>query len=83
VDKLSELERRVLGLEAGFCGKRGKLRAVRDELKMPASTYYRVLARALEKKEAFELFPMVARRLKKQRERRRRERTARLLGLTT
>ncbi len=77
------MERRVLGLEAGLAGTRGKLKVIREELGISVSTYYRVLARALEKREALELFPLVVRRLRRQKERRKKERTARLLGLRT
>lgn len=78
---LSERERTLLDLETGWWRYAGdKETAIRESLDCPTGAYYAELNRLIDRPEAEAAYPLVVRRLRRQRERRRSQRSARRLG---
>ena len=86
VEELPDLDgpatwRDILDFERTWWRSTGtKASAVRTRFGISATRYYQVLNRLLDQQEALEYDPMLVRRLRRLRERRRRERFARRLG---
>jgi hypothetical protein len=74
-DALTDQDRAIIDFERTWWQDPGrKEAAVRERLGLSPSRYYAFLNRLLEKPEAIEYDPMVVRRLRRQRDRRRRAR---------
>jgi hypothetical protein len=72
---LSDRERAVLDFERDWWTRPGSKEAtIRTELGMSGTRYYELLRRLLDDESAYEHDPLTVKRLRRQRERRRRER---------
>jgi hypothetical protein len=72
---LTQRDRAILDFERSWWTRTGvKETAIVDELELSASRYYQVLGELLDDPEALELDPLLVRRLRKARDRRRRVR---------
>ncbi len=72
---LSERDRAVLDFERSWWTQAGpKEAAIRERLDLSPARYYQVLSRLLESDEAVAYDPLVVRRLRRRRDRRRRAR---------
>jgi hypothetical protein len=72
---LSERERAILDFERSWWMREGsKESAIREELGMSAARYYQVLGRLLDTHDALAYDPLLIRRLRRLRDRRRRAR---------
>lgn len=79
---LGERERRILGFERQWWKFEGsKEQAIRDEFGFSATRYYQLLNGLVERPEAMEFDPLTVKRLRRVRADRRRQRTARSLGI--
>ena len=75
---LSELEMRILAFERSWWRFPGaKEREILEVLGMPVTRYYQLLNELIDRPEAAEFDPMLVTRLRRQRGRRRRMRSAR------
>lgn len=75
---LTDLDRAILDFEAQRWRYAGaKEQAIRDQFDMTATRYYQVLARLLDDPAALAHNPQLVNRLRRVRDRRQRERTAR------
>ena len=75
---LSELEMRILAFERSWWRFPGaKEREILEVLGMPVTRYYQLLNELIDRSEAAEFDPMLVTRLRRQRGRRRRMRSAR------
>jgi Protein of unknown function (DUF3263) len=78
VAALSELEMRILAFERSWWRFPGaKEREILEVLGIPVTRYYQVLNELIDRREAAEFDPMLVTRLRRQRSRRRRIRSAR------
>jgi hypothetical protein len=78
VAALSELEMRILAFERSWWRFPGaKEREILEVLGMPVTRYYQLLNELIDRPEAAEFDPMLVTRLRRQRGRRRRMRSAR------
>ncbi len=78
---LSDLERDLLAFERAWWREAGlKESAIRERFSMSATRYYSMLNELLERPEAQREDPLLVRRLRRQREARKRQRAARRLG---
>jgi hypothetical protein len=78
---LSDRERALLDLETGWWRHAGdKETAIAETLGCPVGDYYAELNRLIDRPEAEEAYPLVVRRLRRLRTRRRSERSARRSG---
>jgi len=78
VAALSELEMRILAFERSWWRFPGaKEREILEVLGMPVTRYYQLLNELIDRSEAAEFDPMLVTRLRRQRGRRRRMRSAR------
>jgi hypothetical protein len=78
---LSDRERTLLDLETGWWRHAGdKETAIAEALGCPVGDYYAELNRLIDRSEAEAAYPLVVRRLRRLRERRRNERSARRSG---
>lgn len=78
---LSELEKDLLAFERAWWREAGvKESAIRERFGMSATRYYALLNDLLERAEAQAHDPLLVRRLRRQREARKRQRAARRLG---
>jgi hypothetical protein len=72
---LSDRERAVLDFERGWWTRPGpKEAAIRAELGVSATRYYEILRSLVDRPEAFEYDPLTVSRVRRERDRRRRER---------
>ncbi|GLU47417.1 DUF3263 domain-containing protein [Nocardiopsis ansamitocini] len=79
---LNERERRILEFEGQWWKLEGsKEQAIRDRFGFSATRYYQLLNGLIERPEALVFDPMTVKRLRRLRADRRRQRTARKLGL--
>lgn len=85
MDHASPLDRRsraILDFERSWWQERGrKARAIRARFAMSATRYYQLLGRLIDSPEALAYDPLLVRRLRRERARRRRERFEGRLGL--
>jgi hypothetical protein len=73
--ELSDRERAILDFERGWWTRPGpKEAAIRAELAVSATRYYEILRSLVDRPEAFEYDPLTVSRLRRERDRRRRER---------
>ena len=73
--ELTERERAILDFERGWWTRPGpKEAAIRAELGVSATRYYEILRSLVDRAEAFEYDPLTVSRLRRERDRRRRER---------
>jgi hypothetical protein len=78
VAALSELEMRILAFERSWWRFPGaKEREILEVLGIPVTRYYQLLNELIDRREAAEFDPMLVTRLRRQRSRRRRMRSAR------
>lgn len=78
---LSDLEKDLLAFERAWWREAGvKESAIRERFGMSATRYYALLNDLLERHEAQQHDPLLVRRLRRQRETRKRQRAARRLG---
>ena len=78
---LSDRERTLLDLETGWWRQAGdKETAIAETLGCPVGAYYAELNRLIDRPEAEAAYPLVVRRLRRLRARRRSERSARRSG---
>lgn len=79
---LNERERRILTFEKQWWKFEGsKEQAIRDEFGLSATRYYQLLNGLVERPDALAFDPMTVKRLRRLRADRRRQRTARSLGI--
>jgi hypothetical protein len=72
---LSDRERAILDFERGWWTRPGpKEAAIRAELGVSATRYYEILRSLVDRPEAFEYDPLTVSRVRRERDRRRRER---------
>ncbi|MCU1354299.1 MAG: hypothetical protein JWM05_3508 [Acidimicrobiales bacterium] len=72
---LTERDKAILDFERSWWAEAGsKETAIRDRFELSGARYYEILGELLESAEAMEYDPLVTRRLRRQRDRRRRER---------
>jgi hypothetical protein len=72
---LSDRERAILDFERGWWTRPGpKEAAIRAELGVSATRYYEILRSLVDRPEAFEHDPLTVSRVRRERDRRRRER---------
>ena len=75
---LSELDRRILAFEQGWWRYPGaKEREILEVFAMPVTRYYQLLNELIDRPEAAEFDPVLVTRLRRQRSRRQRMRSAR------
>jgi hypothetical protein len=78
---LSEREHQVLELERYWWRFAGaKEQAIRETLDMSSTRYYQVLNALIDRPEALKVDPLLVKRLRRLRDQRQRQRTARRLG---
>lgn len=78
---LSDLEKDLLAFERAWWREAGvKESAIRERFGLSATKYYAILNDLLERPEAQQHDPLLVRRLRRQREARKRQRAARRLG---
>jgi hypothetical protein len=79
--ELSDRDRAILTLEAAWPRHSGmKEETIRTQLGMSPARYYQLLARLIETEEALAFDPLLVRRLRRLRDARSRQRSARLRG---
>ena len=79
-DRLTEIEREILAFERQWWRYAGaKETALRDRFEMSSTRYYQVLNALLDRPAALEHDPLLLRRLRRLREARQRQRSARRL----
>ena len=77
----AERERALLDFERDWAAHQGdKEAAIRAEFSISAARYYQLLARLVDDAEALAYDPLTVRRLRRKRDARRSQRTARSLG---
>ena len=80
-DHLTERDRAILALEAAWPRHGGmKEEVIRSRLGMSAARYYQLLGRLIETEAALEFDPLLVRRLRRLRDARASQRTARMRG---
>ncbi|TDQ55163.1 DUF3263 domain-containing protein [Actinorugispora endophytica] len=80
--RLDEREQRILAFERQWWKFEGsKEQAIRDEFGFSPTRYYQLLNGLIERPEALVFDPMTVKRLRRRRADRRRQRTARKLGI--
>lgn len=78
---LSDRDRAILDFERQWWRHPGsKEQAIRELFEIPATRYYQVLNRLLDRPEAMQYDPMLVKRLRRLRSRRQQDRSARRLG---
>lgn len=72
---LTERDKAILDFERAWWAEAGsKETAIREQFELSGTRYYEIIGELMESAEAMEYDPLVMRRLRRQRDRRRRER---------
>lgn len=82
VDMLTERDREILALERLWWQYAGaKEQAIREKFEMSSTRYYQVLNALIDREEALAFDPLLVKRLRRLRDKRQRNRSARRLGI--